>query len=530
MGPYVLWQYNYLLQMARTLIHTISELSVGQKIRLSGWVVTVRDQKKLLFIKLADSWRSRIKPFQVVFQIDPTDPAYDQLRSIGTGFSITVTGTVVKCPLLKGGKVPEQPYELVGETYKVLGKVYDTVTYPMAKTDLSLEHLRSFPALECFSSTKAAIYGIRSLLLFATESFFRDHEFTKVDMPAITFSECEGGCQPMQATLLLTEGSVSSIPTVVTQSGPTDRVDFSKDFFGAKASLTVSAQLELETQLPLGHVWTMTRAFRGEPSQTTRHLCEFSMVELEMQFIESAKDIMDITEKYIKFCLSYVLKDEYGSLALDLLSSKLSKGQREKLQRYIDEPFVRITHTEVVTLLLGYADKFTSPPAYDDDMGSEHERYLTDVIFKHPVIVMGYPKKVKAFYMPIIDEGAPVEHVDSFDILVPEVGELVGGSARIDTVEELEHRITDLGMSKGPLEFYLDLRRCGSVPHGGMGMGFERLVKFVTGADSVKDCVAYPRFLKSGKGTVTSSTSDITTTTVIATTDTCISPCMTTAV
>lgn len=480
--------------MERTLIDSIDQSYVGKEIKVSGWIVTKRDQKKIIFIKLADSWRSRISPLQIVFQIASDESAkYEQLRGASTGFALTVIGTVIESP------APEQPYELQAISYDIIGKVQNPALYPMSKTDLSLEHYRSFPQLECFASTKACIYGLRSLLMKATEEFFDNQHFTKVDMPLITFSECEGGCQPMQATLLLEQESLESMPI----KQDTTKIDFTKDFFGRKAYLTVSSQLELETQLPLGNVWTVTRAVRGEPSLTTRHLGEFTMIELEMQFISGAIDVMNLSEKYIKHCLKYVLK--HGHKALQFLEKKLDKQLIANLSAYVAEPFVRISHKDAVTLLLKEEKEgrivFSQLPAYDDDMGSDHERYLTDVIFRKPVIVTQYPQKVKAFYMPVVDSHEEIKHVDSFDILVPDVGELVGGSARISDVAELEKRVDELSLSKESLDFYFDLRRNGSIPHGGMGLGFERLVKFVSGADSVRDCVPFPRYYRSGKAT-----------------------------
>jgi asparaginyl-tRNA synthetase len=304
----------------------------------------------------------------------------------------------------------------------------------------------------------------------------------------------------MQATLLLSSGKTSDIPV---DAKLPEQIDFTKDFFGVKASLTVSSQLELETQLPLGKVWTVTRAIRGEPSMTTRHLCEFSMIEIEVPFIKSADDIMVLTEKYLQYVILAIIHDEWGSKALTLLEKKGGKSLKDSLIKYIENPFIRITHYDAVTLLREMASKgeitFTTLPEYHEDMGSEHERYLTDAHFKQPVIVTRYPKQIKAFYMPVIDKEGGIEHVDCFDILVPSVGELVGGSARIDKQDELETRIKELGLDMKPLQFYIDLRKYGSVPHGGMGMGFERLIKLITGVDTVRDAVAFPRFYKSGK-------------------------------
>ena len=481
-------------------IISITPEDIGTIISIRGWVETARFSAKTAFLKVYDSWRSHLSSLQIVFDLTKmTQEDKSEFTKVTSSCSISVTGTLVSSPK------PAQPFELQGIEFKILGFITEPATFPISKSDLTMEHLRSHPHLECFSQSKSAIYGIRSLLLESFEKFFREHEFTKTDMPLITFSECEGGCQPMQATLLLTSGDVSDIPVLDKSS----KVDFTKDFFGSKASITVSSQLELETHLPLGKVWTMTRALRGEPSATSRHLAEFSMLELELPFIESAQDVFQMSEKLIVKSIEYVLSDKYGSLALDILSKKFSVDIKQKLTEYTSKPFEVITHRDAVTLLLELEKdgkiSFEKSPDYSDDMSTEHERYLTDVYFKHPVIITQYPKEVKAFYMPVVGSftsptsGKLIEYVDCFDILVPGVGELVGGSARIDEYAQLMERIDELGLDKKPLEFYSDLRKYGSVKHGGMGMGFERLIKFITFAESVKDCVAFPRFFRSGK-------------------------------
>lgn len=478
----------------------ISTQDIGTIITVRGWVETARFSAKTAFLKVYDSWRSHLTPIQIVFDLTKMSPIKKaEFTKITQSCSISVTGTLVYSPK------PEQPFEIQGNLFQILGIVTDPATFPISKSDLTMEHLRTHSHLECFSQSKSSIYGIRSLLLESFEKFFREHDFTKTDMPLITFSECEGGCQPMQTSLLFTTGDISDIPL----TDKTSKVDFTKDFFGTKASLTVSSQLELESHLPLGRVWTMTRAVRGEPSATTRHLAEFSMLEIELPFIDSAQDVQDISERLITHSIQYIMSDKYGSMALDILSKKFSVDIKQKLLEYTSKPFEIMTHRDVVTLLLELQKDekvtFEKSPDYSDDMSTEHERYITDIYFKHPVIITQYPKDVKAFYMPVVGSftspisGKIIEYVDCFDILVPGVGELVGGSARIDDYDQLMKRIDDIGLDKKPLEFYSDLRKYGSVKHGGMGMGFERLIKFVTFADTVKDCVAFPRFFKSGK-------------------------------
>ena len=383
-----------------------------------------------------------------------------------------------------------------------MGIVSDPSAYPLAKAITDLGYLRSIPELECHTPIKSIIYKIRHSIRLFTDQFFTTTGFTLVDMPTITFSECEGGCQPFQTTLLLTSGKKSDIPTTDSEHGKTDDVDFSTDFFKVKASLTVSSQLELETQLPLGSVYTMTRAFRGEPSQTSKHLCEFSMLEIEL-ISSGAEDIIDITEKYIRESIGHVI--EKHMIEFEFLEKQFEKPIISSLHKYRDTPFIRTTHADVVTMIKTEAskgtEKFVHVPEYDEDLSSEHEKFIVEH-YGLPVVVRKYPKKIKAFYMPVVketeSESHGVEHVDSFDILVPEVGELVGGSQRIHEFDLLMERIIELGLDLKPLEFYIKLRQMGTVPHGGMGMGLERLIKFITGAPSVKDCVAFPRFIGSG--------------------------------
>ena len=478
-------------------ICSVSSALLGTQIQLRGWVESARFSKKTVFVKLYDSWKTHLEPFQAVFDLSKfSEEQKTEIHKISQCCSLRVSGTVVESPKVA------QPFELLVSEFTIYGFIHDPATFPIAKADLSLEYLRSFPSLETFSREKSAIYGIRALIQKSFEKFFDEEDFTKTDMPIITFSECEGGCQPLQVTQHFASGDSQDIPLVEKST----LVDFSKDFFGKKASLTVSAQLELETHLPLGKVWTMTRAVRGEPSLTSRHLAEFSMLEYEIPFIDSARDVRDITERLIQYVIKFVIQDKYGRLALEYLSEKFSIPIIEKLSEFVSKPFEVISHRDAVKLLLEKHHSgtvtFTKLPDYADDLGSEHERFLTDVFFKHPVIVTEYPKDVKAFYMPvsgsfITPDKREIEYVDCFDILVPGVGELVGGSARIHQHDDLVKRIDELGLKPEPLEFYTILRKYGTQKHGGMGLGLERLVSLITFAGSVRDCVAFPRFYQS---------------------------------
>ena len=491
-------------------IEKLDESHIGQTVTIAGWIHTMRWQKKFIFGKIADSAKSRLIPFQVLFETTkepvanydkPVLDYYKPLLTVCRGASIVIKGLIVKSPK------SEQPIEMQAQQYYIIGDIYDPEHYPLAGTaSENLEYLRTLPHLECQTQVKAAIYDIRQALEKAVTMFFDLHMFRKMDLPVITFSECEGGCQPMQATLLLTNNKRTKVPVKLTPTGEsTDDVDFTKDFFGSKASLTVSAQLDLETRIFLGDVWTMTRAFRGEPSQTSRHLCEFSMIEFEMRLITKVEKLIGMSEGLIKYCIEYILTNYQQQLRF--LESFTKSNVCEKLHTYLSTPFVQIRHAEAVTMMLEDSAvklvEFNELPSYSSDLGSEHERYLTDTKYKIPVVVTRYPKAVKAFYMPVVqetpEESHGVEHVDCFDILVPGVGELVGGSMRIWKTDELVERINELALDTKPLEDYINLRRYGSVPHGGMGMGFERLVSFVTGIGNVKDCVAYPRYMNCSK-------------------------------
>lgn len=500
----------------RTKIYQCEE-HVGEELIVCGWVKFIRRQGKRYFLKMYDSDKTRYsKILQVMFEkTSETQDYYSHLDHVSSGCSLLIKGLIKDSPA-KGQKI-----EMVGSEYYILGTIKEASTFPSAKSDLTLDYVRSIPQYECHIDFKSAIYSVRSAVELATEKFFEEHDYKKSDMPLLTFSECEGGCQPMQVSLLFTSGVLSDIPIIeksqfakeesqfstlserfASLEKSTLLVDFSKDFFAKKTCLTVSAQLELETHLAQGDVWTMTRAVRGEPSQTSRHLTEFSMVELEKAFSVDSQDIIDISVKYIKYCLQYAM--DTCKEQLEYLEKYYSKSIFERLTKFIVEDFAIVTHAQAVTLCLEQQlGTFKELPSYDSDLSSEHEKFLADIYYKKPTIVRFYPKQVKAFYMPVIsetpEESHGVEHVDSFDILVPDVGELVGGSQRISDYEILMERIKELGIDPEPLKFYTDLRSAGSIPHGGMGMGLERLVKFITCAESVKDCVPFPRYIGCGK-------------------------------
>jgi asparaginyl-tRNA synthetase len=501
-------------------IFHLDDSFIGKTIEIFAFVQSARFSKKVAFLKVYDSWYTRdsSKILQLVFDYSKfTDNVVDFIKKIQPHTTLCVRGVYTQSVTSQKTGVLQQQFELVVTDIIYHGDLDDPATYPFAGKDLQLHQYKKFAQHECKTLVKSIIYGIHSELMFATHLFFHGKGFTQCILPATGFSACEGGCQPFTVSLLMDE-DITKIPCIqktvtleslppLTATIPTSQIDYSKDFYAKHAYLTVSSQLELETQLALGCVYTITRAFRGEPSSTRKHLAEFSMVEIEMPFTRSAIDVMDISEEYIKFCIQYCIKKRRGFLETlyGMVDLGFDKDYMKKLGGFISHPFVRITHTQAVKILLEQhaITPFRSIPDYSDDLSSDHERWLVDEKFKHPVIVMGYPKKVKAFYMPLrkdsdedIRDSGGIEHVDSFDILVPGVGELVGGSARIHNLAELIERIQECQLDPEPLQFYIDLRRKGTMPHGGMGLGFERLISLIVCPDacSVQDVTPFPRF------------------------------------
>lgn len=476
----------------RTRLCQISEKTIGQHVICNGWITKCHSLKKVGFIWLSDDVASRLVPLQCVFNFGK-HPDHITMNKLTRGCSVSVTGEIVS------SKGNQQAFEMLIDTYELIGAVKDPATYVMAKDDYQLEYLRGIPEMECHSTIKSLIYVIRSKLMEATELYFKQAGMLKVDMPLITMSQCEGGANPAQVTDFLKTHQRSAIPVIE----GIDKIDYSIDFAKCATYLTESAQLQLETQLPLcsAGVWTETRATRFEPSVSTKHLACFTMIEVEIPFIKNALDLMAVTEDSIRFCSQYVL--DHCSAELDQLDKFWGASHKIKLIDWVTKPFAQITHSEAVTMMQAQKDgTFLHVPDYNEDLSTEHELWLVDEVFKRPTFVMKYPKAVKSFYMPIVqetyEESHGVQHVDSYDLLVPETGELVGGSARIFQLKELEDRIAELGLDRKPLEFYIKLREDGTIPHGGWGWGHERFVKMITGAPSVKDCVQFPFYIGCG--------------------------------
>lgn len=436
---------------------------------VKGWVRTRRGNKHVQFVALNDG--STIKNIQIVFDMSVfTD---EQLKPITTGASLCVTGRLV-ASMGKG-----QTCEIQAQTLEVYGTA-DPAEYPLQKKGHSLEFLREIAHLRPRTNTFGAILRVRSVLAYAIHRFFNEKGFFYLNTPLITESDCEGAGAMFQVTTL----PLDNPPR--TEDG---KVDYSKDFFGKAAALTVSGQLEGELgATALGAIYTFGPTFRAENSNTPRHLSEFWMIEPEMAFYE-IEDNMDLAEEFIKYCISFAL--EKAKDDIEFLSQMYDPELVERLRFVVNNKFVRLTYTEGVKILEESGHKFEFPVYWGADLQSEHERYLVEQHFKRPVILTDYPKEIKAFYMKQNEDGRTVR---AMDVLFPKIGEIIGGSEREADYEKLLTRINELGIPMKDMWWYLDTRKFGTVPHSGFGLGFERLVLFVTGMANIRDVIAFPRY------------------------------------
>ena len=458
--------------MKRTVVRdALSCRDFGSEMTVAGWVRTRRDSKAgFSFIELNDG--SCQGNLQVVA---PTSlPNYDsEIVKLHPGASVKVTGTLVASE----GK--GQAVDLKATDVKVLG-FCDPMEYPLGKTRISFERLREVAHLRPRTNTFGAVARVRNTLAFATHEFFQGRGFYYFNAPLITASDCEGAGEMFQVTTLDIEN-----PPRVKETG---RVDFSQDFFGRPANLTVSGQLEAETYAcALGSVYTFGPTFRAENSNTTRHLAEFWMIEPEVAFADLHDDA-DLAEDFLRHLICAVLAK--CPEELKFFNDRIEKGLLDNLTRLADAEFTRITYTEAIKILEKAADKFEFKPSWGVDLQSEHERYLAEETFHGPVIVMDYPRDIKAFYMRLNDDQKTVA---AMDVLLPNVGEIIGGSQREERLDVLERRIRETGMDPKDYWWYCDLRRFGSVPHAGFGLGFERMVRFCTGMGNIRDVIPYPR-------------------------------------
>ena len=458
--------------MNRTVVRdALSCRDFGSEMTVAGWVRTRRDSKAgFSFIELNDG--SCQGNLQVVA---PTSlPNYDsEIVKLHPGASVKVTGTLVASE----GK--GQAVDLKATDVKVLG-FCDPMEYPLGKTRISFERLREVAHLRPRTNTFGAVARVRNTLAFATHEFFQGRGFYYFNAPLITASDCEGAGEMFQVTTLDLDN-----PPRDKESG---KVDYSQDFFGRPANLTVSGQLEAETYAcALGSVYTFGPTFRAENSNTTRHLAEFWMIEPEVAFADLHDDA-DLAEDFLRHLFRAVLTK--CPEELKFFNDRIEKGLLDNLTRLADAEFTRITYTEAIKILEKAADKFEFKPSWGVDLQSEHERYLAEETFHGPVIVMDYPRDIKAFYMRLNDDQKTVA---AMDVLLPNVGEIIGGSQREERLEVLERRIRETGMDPKNYWWYCDLRRFGSVPHAGFGLGFERMVRFCTGMGNIRDVIPYPR-------------------------------------
>jgi len=449
-------------------------LTPGVEVLAKGWVRTKRGNKNVAFIALNDG--STVNNIQVV--CDAANFSDELLKNITTGACIAVKGTLVES-MGKGQSVEIQASEI-----EVYGTA-DVETYPLQKKGHSMEFLREIAHLRPRTNTFGCVFRIRHAMAFAIHKYFNDRGFCYLHTPLITASDCEGAGAMFQVTTM----DLNNIPK--TEGG---EVDFSNDFFGRQTALTVSGQLEGELgAMALGQIYTFGPTFRAENSNTPRHLAEFWMVEPEMAFYE-IEDNMDLAEDFIKYCVKYALENCMDDLKF--LNDMFDKELISRLESVVNTEFVRLSYTDGIDILLKSGVKFEFPVAWGVDLQSEHERYLVEKHFKKPVILTDYPKDIKAFYMKQNDDGKTVR---AMDVLFPKIGEIIGGSQREESYEKLKARIDELGMDTTNLWWYMDTRRFGTAPHSGFGLGFERLLLFVTGMQNIRDVIPFPRTPKSAE-------------------------------
>ena len=444
-----------------------TEKYVDQEIEIGGWVRNKRPSKQFGFIVLNDG--TYFTPVQVVY--NDSIENFQEISKINVGAALIVKGTLVLTPNAK------QPFEIQASSVTVEGP--SSGEYPLQPKKHSMEFLRSITHLRPRANTFQAVFRVRSLAAMAIHQFFQDRDFIYVHTPLITGSDCEGAGEMFQVTTL----DLKNIP--LTEDG---KVDFSQDFFGKPTNLTVSGQLNGETYaMAFRNIYTFGPTFRAENSNTTRHAAEFWMIEPEMAFAD-LQDLMRVEEDMIKYIISYVL--EHAPEEMNFFNQFMDKGLLDRLNNVLNNDFGRITYTDAVALLEKHNDQFEYPVSWGSDLQTEHERYLTEVIFKKPVFVTDYPKDIKAFYMKLNPDGKTVAAVDC---LVPGVGEITGGSQREDSYEILKARIEELGMNPADYGFYMDLRKYGSCRHAGFGLGFDRIVMYMTGIGNIRDSIPFPR-------------------------------------
>lgn len=455
--------------MKRTkIVDLFSADMLGKEVSVKGWVRTRRGNKHVQFVALNDG--STIRNIQIVFDLAKFDE--EQLKAVSTGSAIHVTGMLVES-MGKG-----QTCEIQADMLEIYGGA-DPEKYPLQKKGHTLEFLREIAHLRPRTNTFGAVLRIRSALAFAIHKFFRERGFYYLHTPLITASDCEGAGAMFQVTTLDLENPPRN------EEG---KVDYTQDFFGKTTALTVSGQLEGELgATALGAIYTFGPTFRAENSNTPRHLAEFWMIEPEVAF-NDITDNMELAEDFIKYCISYALDNCRDDI--EFLNEMYDKELIARLESVLKSDFVRLSYTEGVKILEESGKKFEFPVYWGADLQSEHERFLVEEHFKRPVILTDYPKEIKAFYMKQNEDGKTVR---AMDVLFPKIGEIIGGSEREENYDKLMQRIEELNIPMKDMWWYLDTRRFGTVPHSGFGLGFERLVLFVTGMTNIRDVIPFPR-------------------------------------
>ena len=443
------------------------EAYLDKEITVGGWVRSIRDSKAFGFIVINDG--TFFTPLQVVYHDDMEN--FEEISKLNVGAAVVVTGTLVATPQAK------QPFEIQAKTVTVEGA--SAPDYPLQKKRHSFEYLRTIAHLRPRTNTFQAVFRVRSLTAYALHKFFQERGFVYVHTPIITGSDCEGAGEMFRVTTM----DMENVPK--TEDGA---VDYTQDFFGKETSLTVSGQLNAETYAQaFGNVYTFGPTFRAENSNTTRHAAEFWMLEPEMAFAD-LEDDMDLAEDMLKYVINYVM--ENAPEEMNFFNSFVDKGLIDRLTNVATSEFARITYTDAIEILKKHNDKFEFKVSWGIDLQTEHERYLTEEVYKRPVFVTDYPKDIKAFYMKQNPDGKTVAAVDC---LVPGIGEIIGGSQREDDYEKLATRMEELGMKTEDYGFYMDLRKYGSTRHAGFGLGFERCIMYMKGMGNIRDVVPFPR-------------------------------------
>jgi asparaginyl-tRNA synthetase len=446
---------------------------LGQSLQVSGWVRTIRDSKTFGFIELNDG--SFYRNLQIVF--DDQLANFGEIAKLGVGAAMSVVGALVESP---GAK---QPFELKATEITVEG--FSAPDYPLQKKRHSFEFLRTIAHLRPRTNTFAAVFRIRSLAAYAIHQFFQERNFVYVHTPIITGSDCEGAGEMFRVTTL----DLANPPR-----DPRGKVDYSRDFFAKGTNLTVSGQLEGETYcMAFRNIYTFGPTFRAENSNTARHAAEFWMIEPEIAFAD-LQDDMELAEAMIKYVINYCL--EKAPEEMEFFNAMIDKNLFNRLHNVVNSEFEQLTYTEAVALLQQAKVEFEYPVKWGQDLQTEHERYLTEQVFKKPVFVTDYPKTIKAFYMRMNDDQ---QTVAALDLLVPGVGEIIGGSQREERPNLLEGRLREFGLNPDDYRWYLDLRKYGGTKHAGFGLGFERLIMYLTGMANIRDVIPYPRTVRTAE-------------------------------